>query len=185
MNTFDDSFKDLPDVPLSPEVQRQHLAYLRALPDSADLTDLGAPPSRRRRQRYIVSGISAAVILAGAGTAAAFGAFTTVVTNTNTAYCYRTANLDENSGNRMEFATQGTKQNPRDAAASGVDICAAYWRAGVFHIGKPADVDRVPTGGTFPVPPLVACVLPSGQAGIFPGESVTCRSLGLGTYLNK
>lgn len=120
MNTFDDSFKDLPEVQLSPEVQRQHLAYLQALPDSADLTHLGAPPSRRRR-RHIVSGISAAVILAGAGTAAAFGAFTTV-TNTDTAYCYRTANLDERSGNRMEFATQGTKQNPRDAAASGVDI---------------------------------------------------------------
>lgn len=50
---------------------------------------------------------------------------------------------------------------------------------------KPGDVDRVPTGGTFPVPPLVACVLPSGQAGIFPGDSVTCTSLGLGTYLSK
>jgi hypothetical protein len=107
------------------------------------------------------------------------------VTNTETAYCYGSASLSEDNGNRMEFATQGTAEAPRDAAASGVDICAAYWRSGVFQFGKPPDINAVPTGNAYSVPPLVACVLPSGQAGIFPGDDTTCESLGLENYRHE
>lgn len=139
---------------------------------------------RRRRRRYLAGGITAAVLIAGTGTAAAFGFFDKV-TNTNTAYCYASASLDDGLDNRIEFATQGTDSAPYDAAASGVDICQAYWRAGVFQLGKPADIDRAPTGGLFPVPPLIACVLPSGQAGIFPGDKDTCGALGLAPYVKE
>jgi hypothetical protein len=210
MTTFDELVADLPDLELDPAVQRQHLAYLASLPDTepaapgtatatrtdprtdvddtdsasaaGNIIDLAA--QRRRRRRWLAGGISVAVILAGTGTAAAFGLFGEV-TNTETAYCYASASLNENNTNRMEFATQGTDADPRDAAASGIDICAAYWRSGVFQMGKKTDINAVPTGGGYPVPPLVACVLPSGQAGIFPGDDTTCESLGLGNYRHE
>lgn len=183
MTNFEDEFKDLPDQQLSPAVQERHLAYLHSLPDAEVPVDLGARRTRRRR-RILIGGIGAVVLIAGTGTAAALGVFDTV-TNTETAYCYATASLDESTGNRMEFAVQGSAENPRDAAANGVDVCGAYWRSGVFQIGKPVNIDQPPTGTGSTVPPLVACVLPSGQAGIFPGDAATCPGLGLAAYTGK
>lgn len=183
MSTFDDFAEELHDQTLDPAVQQAHLAYLRALPN--DEPAVPAANQRRRHRGLVVIGISTAIVLAaGGGTAAALGLFGRAPTaDTSSAFCYATTNLDDESvNNRTEFALgDGQTQELGDAAAAGLDICAIYWRSGLFTIGGATNPDVLPTGGTQEVPPLVACVLPNGQAGIFPGDTTTCENLGLST----
>ncbi len=177
MSTFDEFAKDQRDQHLDPATQAQHLAFLRSLPTD-EPADFVSTARRQRRRRYAIAGLTAGVVIAaGGGTAAAFVLFSKA-SDTTTGYCYATANLDESSTNRTEFAAAGTEDLPNDAAAVSVDVCAAYWRSGVFA-GGTVDANQPPTGGAWPVPPLIACVLPSGKAAVFPGDTTTCRTLGL------
>jgi hypothetical protein len=66
---------------------------------------------------------------------------------------------------------------PADVPPQLVQACAAVWRAGILQLNQ-SQVGGAPAG-TYPVPPLVACVLPSGQAAVFPGQPDTCDGLGL------
>ena len=177
MSTFDEFAKDQRDQHLDPATQEQHLAFLRSLPTD-EPADFVSTARRQRRRRYAIAGLTAGVVIAaGGGTAAAFVLFSKA-SDTTTGYCYATASLDESSTNRTEFAAAGTDDSPNDAAAVSVDVCAAYWRSGVFA-GGTVDANQPPTGGAWPVPPLIACVLPSGKAAVFPGDTTTCRTLGL------
>ena len=135
---------------------------------------------RRRRAAVIAAG---ALLIAGTGvgTAAAFGAFSAKPTDRSTAYCYGTAQLTDDPAARIEFAVAGNDPNgtPGDAAAAALDICAAYWRAGVLDGSGPPRTDVVPGTGDALVPDLVACVLPTGQLAVFPGDRLTCARLGV------
>lgn len=175
MNTFDEFAENLPDQQLPEETQSRHLAYLRSLPETAEVHTL-----RPRRRKYVLTGVAVVVVAvaAGGGVAAAFGAFSTP-TDTSTAFCYASPNLDDSGSNRVEFAAAGTPERPGDATSVGLDVCAAYWRSGVFNSNGTVNADQAPTGGSLPVPHLVACVLPDGQVGIFPGNTTTCTGLGL------
>lgn len=176
MRTFDDFADDQTDQAIDQATQARHLTYLRSLP--AGPGDRASADRRRGRQRLVVAGLAAGILIAaGGGTAAALGLFGEA-SDTTTGYCYATADLNDSSNNRTEFAAAGTDEHPNDAAAGGIDVCAAYWRSGVFT-GGGVDPSRPPTGGSEPVPPLVACVLPSGKAAVFPGDPTTCHSLGL------
>lgn len=176
MSTFDDFAKDQPDQDLDPAIQARHLAYLQSLPAGDPAESEGA--ARPRRRRLVIAALTAGVLIAaGGGTAAAF-VFFSKASDTSTGYCYATATLDEGSSNRTEFAAAGTDDNPNDAAVVSVEVCAAYWRSGVF-VGGTVDANQPPAGGAWPVPALVACVLPSGKAAVFPGDPATCHTLGL------
>ena len=176
MSTFDDFARDQTDQSVDLATQARHLAYLRSLP--AGPTEGVSTGRRRHRRRFAVAGLTAGIVIAaGGGSAAAIGLFGEAA-DTTTGYCYATANLDESGSNRTEFATAGIDQRLDAAAAVSVDVCAAYWRSGVFT-GGTVDSNRPPAGGSWPVPPLIACVLPSGKAAVFPGDPTTCHSLGL------
>ena len=176
MSTFDDFAKSQADQDLDPATQARHIAYLRSLPAGGPAETVGA--ARRLRPRLIIAALTAGVLIAaGGGTAVAFVFFSNA-SDTSTGYCYATATLDESSNNRTEFAAAGTEINPNNAAVVSLEVCEAYWRSGVFA-GGTVDVSQPPAGGAWPVPPLVACVLPSGKAAVFPGDPTTCRTLGL------
>jgi hypothetical protein len=66
-----------------------------------------------------------------------------------------------------------------EVVATLVDGCAAIWRAGAFQEGKPGINSDVASANDYPVPELAACVLPDGEAAIFPGDPTTCDDLGL------
>ena len=89
---------------------------------------------------------------------------------TSAATVYRLSSRPTNPLNIGCYAaphlTSRTEIVPDDGRPA-VEICAQLWRAGAF--------------GAQPVPKLVACVLPSGTVGVFPGEGgETCASLRLG-----
>ena len=179
MGNFDDFAKELQDEPLAETVQQQHLQYLRSLPVPPSRPAKPAPPRRlgSRRGWSVAALVTGALVVAGGGTAAAIAMFSPA-TDTATGYCYARANLDESATNRVEYAAAGTPDRPGDASSVALDVCAAYWRSGVFN-GGVVDSQRPPAGGDDAVPDLVACVLPDGKVGVFPGDPAICHRLGL------
>jgi hypothetical protein len=176
MTTFDEEFADLPDLELDPRTQARHLAYLASLPDDKDPVAPRPRRPRRSRRGFIIGGVVAVVAAGGGvGVAAALGAFR--ATDTSTAFCYSSLTLDNRD--RTEYATEG------NAAGRGLEICAKYWQSGALQTGRPVDPQLLPTGGNHPVPDLVACVLPDGRVGIFPGTAPDCGRLGLPVYTGK
>lgn len=164
--TFDDFATEFRDVPLPAAAQERHRTLLReaARQDAAP----AAPTRRRRRLPGLLPGLAVAVLLIGGGTATATYFLSASAERTDTAFCFGSLSLDESVGNRVEFAVEGTARSLGDAAAAGFDICARYWADGTL-------------GSRTGVPDFVACVLPSGHAGIFPGDLGTCSALDLGT----
>jgi hypothetical protein len=126
-------------------------------------------PGRRRRTTVVA--VVAAVVVGGAGTAAAALALQHA-DERRFAHCYPFATTDFEHGPGPDVVAVGL-----DSAAAALDLCEAEWRSGAL-------VSTAPYAGTpgpvpSPVPPLVACVLPSGSVGVFPGPPGTCDRLGL------
>ena len=80
----------------------------------------------------------------------------------------------------------GVEGNPSDQTADhALEVCAHTWRIGGIAATKPyhRELDpwyvdfEGPEPPTYPVPDLVACVLPDGQVGVFPNTD--CATLGL------
>lgn len=179
MSSFDSFAENLPRHHLPDDVQERHLAMLRELAaEEQPPTPRG--PSRRRLPRPLVTGgVVVLVAAGGGGTAAAFGLFSNSPSRTDTAYCYASADLDDSPTNRIEFAVDANGKDQGDAATAAPEVCAVYWRSGVFSAGA-ADPSHVPAdGGHQPVPPLTACILKSGALAVFPGDAETCSQLGL------
>jgi len=140
-----------------------------------------AKTSRRRRRRLLLIGVgSAALVATGTGLAAAriwFGS--EPVTNHDTAKCYSKISSDFGS-----HFPGGTVAAPKSTAGGGgqvvapVRACANAWEMGVIQGISPA-LAKPP----YPVPHLVACVLPDGTAAVFPGPAGTCQKLQLATAL--
>ena len=101
-----------------------------------------------RRRRAVVA---VAVGLAVLGAAAAAWVATRRPTHTLSVGCYAQASLDANT--YVISAREG----------QAVEACRELWTTGTF--GAPSS------------PPLVACVLPSGAVGVFPGDVSTCAQL--------
>lgn len=172
----------VPRLRLSEDTKKRHLSAL------ADLSAQPVPAlrrSQRLRSRLRRTGVIvlAAVGVFGAslGTAAALGVFTSP-TDMDIALCYATANLNE-PGNHTEFSVaiaDGENPHVHNAANLALEICAEAWRQGRLsitepHVREPVHAVTVER----PVPQLIACVLPSGQVGVFPGSEATCLRLGL------
>jgi len=162
---------------IDPEVAVRHLAML------ADLTHLDQVKPRRRWRRSVAF-ITAGVLVtagAGVGTAAAFGMFSQAPADRGIAHCYATADLDD-PNNHTDFmvAVKPLGEHPNgvgDAAAAAMEVCTGGWAQGRFSVTDPKVSDPHPNRTDFPVPPLVACVLPDGTVGVFPGDARTCAIL--------
>lgn len=158
--TFDDFATEFRDVSLPDAAQERHRALLRAA-----AAEDPAPSRSRRRLPGLLPALAAAVLLIGGGTATATYFLTSPPERVDTAFCFGSLSLDESPTNRIEFAVTGEANSLGDAAAAGFDICTTYWESGIFTAAA--------------TPELVACVLPTGHAGIFPGDSGACSALGL------
>lgn len=139
------------------------------------------PPHRRisRRRAGFLAALLALAI--SGGTAAAV----TLLSPQNptvraTGRCYARASSNFTStfpgGSVSVLEPNGTGLT--DVPSQIISACAALWRQGA--IGQPSpgpDSTRPPAD--FHVPPLVACVLPDGEAAVFPGQKTTCIRLGI------
>ena len=171
-----------PGVPA--RTRERHLELIRAAigADSATgvldgtvaddgIADIAAvvPIDRARRRRRVVAVVAATAVVLGA-TAAATIAWQRA-TNRTEVRCFPKVVTDYDNpvyGDTMQIDT--------DSASAALDICSSLWSSDFLVSTYPYTGD----GGQAPqqVPPLVACVLPNGEVGVFP-TSQTCEQLGL------
>lgn len=172
---FDEAVRQLPRYELTEAEQEQHLRMLAALPE-------GRSRSRRRRRLAILACAVVGIGGVGVGTAAAFGVFSAPPTDRNMGHCYATADLSDphNHSDFMVALPPGEAQTTlNDAASQAMDICTGAWMQGMLSTTDPKLREPQPPPWNRPVPPLIVCVLPSGQVGVFPGDKTTCARLGL------
>ncbi len=167
--------------PLPPERKRADIARLRlamALESSAS----SSGHQRWSRRTAVVAG--AAVLTIGGGAAAA----TTIIeyfkpaTVTTSGRCYWevSRNFDNDfPGSTAANATRSSDGWTPDVVSNLVEMCAAEWRAGALWQDRGDPTPEPSPTGEYPIPELVPCVLPNGQAAVFPGDSATCNQLGL------
>ena len=107
------------------------------------------------------------------------------VTDTSIARCYSQAVRDDGKdfpGGDVVGVEPFDPKSPQNrpgppSAASARELCSAWWRDGLAQRvpGKPFVLPTEPQA----VPALVVCVLPNGQAAVYPGDSQTCARLEL------
>ncbi len=170
---------DLIDLP-----EQRSMPQTRALARQRHIETFATAPSAghrftRRTARFVTVLAGGAVLLVGGTAAATYVAFRpATVPVADQTRCYTKATLD---GGDDFFGTTVTVAYAADAPrtpASALTTCADLWRQGLLHLGTKA-VDAPDPGHEYPVPPLVACVLDSGVAAVFPGDDRTCALLGL------
>jgi hypothetical protein len=142
------------------EIARKQREQFTGAPDAefvlqrvrAVLTD--TPPTIRKKRwgRGIIAGIVVAVLGAGGGIAWAV-LHHERASNPTLITCHQTANLDSS---QIVINDDGTDP---------IQLCAHAWTLDFPEWGTP--------------PPMVGCVLASGEAAVFPGDSQTCEQLGL------
>lgn len=181
---FDDQVRKLPRYQLSEETKARHLRMLAELAstDKQHTSFRRHPQWARRRRALAIVGIVVVTGGASVGTAAALGLFSAKPTDRKFATCYATDDVN-GKDNHLDItvATGGDgNASEKDAANSAMDICTGAWQQGRLS-ATDVKVHEDPQSPPWnrKVPPLIACVLPSGQVGIFPGTSQTCRDLGL------
>jgi hypothetical protein len=177
--------KDLPDR-LEPRADRAAadkavLARVMAEP-CRDRTRPGMPRHRPRLSgRLIVVGALAAGVLAGGTAVAAVLLTPQRPTVFDQARCYSEPSNDfsaEFPGTSITMATGVGQSGTLDVPDEALGVCSAAWQQGLLVYGSPGALPK-PGRSDNPVPPLAVCVLPSGEAAVFPGGSDTCSSLGL------
>lgn len=142
-------------------------------------------PGPRRRALTII-----ALAVVGVTGATAAAAYTVLgperATTRDSARCYSKVSSDTGDGfpgtTLAVAAAQG--QSAGDTPPVALEACANLWRrAFLTPQGFAApDVKNGPDGQPpeiGPAPPLVACVLHSGQAAVYPGTQAVCEQLGL------
>ena len=179
---------------LSPEAKARHLQIL-----AAEQATTPAPPTlnsaRRRRRGWITATAGIAVVAVGVGTAAAWvGRAEPTVRDTARCFAIATTEFDDFDASDGAFfdltylsdPVPGVEGNSTDQTAEhALEVCAMSWRIGGIAATKPyqRDLDpwyvdfEGPEPPTYPVPDLVACVIPTGQVGVFPDTD--CAALGL------
>ena len=178
-------FDDLPDLrPLSAERRAADEALLRE-------TVRAAAPTRVRRRLVLVASAAVGAVLVVGGVAAAGSILSArSADDRGSARCYSAVSSDFGDG--FPGTTVGVAVAPGRSAADVpsqvLEVCSSVWAAGLFRPGGPqASAAPGQRSGTLPtdlpVPELDACVLPSGQAAVFPGPAGTCARLGLAPLL--
>jgi hypothetical protein len=179
---LDDLLRRVPAPPLAAESSERLLDELLLRLDAdllaAERTAAPSAPARRgwrvgRRPRRVAVVAAAAAVLVGlGGTAVAMLAFEHAPVR-DLAHCFPYATTDVD---RPGLGPDVTLAGGADSAAQALDLCRAEWRSGAL-VATPPYVGT-PGGTPQPVPPLVACVLPTGVVGVFPGPPETCTRLG-------
>jgi hypothetical protein len=152
-------------------------AALRALlVETASASRPAAP--YRPRSRILIGGVAAITLVGGGGAIALSQLGSSSVSDRQSARCYSEASYSP--GDKFPGTTIG---QPNSATGSGqvdsaIEVCAALWRAGILQPGVPTAVPR-PDKAAYPVPQLVACVLPDGRAAVFPGAPGLCLQMNL------
>lgn len=136
----------------------------------------------RFNRKVVALGATVGLAVTGTAAAAVVAPLTSApVTQTDEARCYSVDSLaggDDFAG--LTTAASGPVGSPARVTHALAD-CALSWQDGFLTLGS-TKVNRVPSSALdpdHPVPPLVVCVLPSGIAAVFPGDSTVCQSLGL------
>ena len=133
----------------------------------AEVRTTPAPATARQRRRVLaVIAAVVAVLLVGAGTAAAYLRFATP-DEPNLGYCSPTVSADPAVWQPYAF---GAASDPDGnlVVSAAVDVCGAMWRAGI-----------VTAPGVVGVPPeLNACVV-DGSLVVFAADAGVCGRLGL------
>lgn len=158
---------------------RSHLAATRAA-----FVDAIEQQPRRSRRRAVLVVVAGVVVLGSAGTAVAVQLTSTEVVDRSAARCYTSAS--KNFGDDFPgttIATASTSSASSAGVADALSTCSDLWAQGYLTLGS-ARVNTTEPTDIPPVPQLAACVLPNGQAGVFPGDPSTCQSLGLPTVAN-
>jgi hypothetical protein len=132
---------------------------------------------RRTRRPLLIAGVAGAVAIGTSAGAYAYVASSAPVTDKSQARCYTVASLtggDYTTIAALSPAGTGKSTQIDDA----LSVCAAFWRQGILRPGarEPFPPNQA---DPYPVPQLVACVMPDGTAAIFPGKPGTCTALSL------
>jgi hypothetical protein len=179
---------------LSAEAKARHLQIL-----AAEQAAIAASPIRNgghgRRRGWITATAGIAVVVVGVGTAAAWvGRAEPTVRDTARCFAIATTEFDDFDASDGAFfdltylsdPVPGVEGNSTDQTAEhALEVCAMSWRIGGIAATKPyqRDLDpwyvnfEGPEPATYPVPNLVACVIPTGHVGVFPDTD--CAALGL------
>lgn len=179
---------------LSPQAKARHLQML-----AAEQVATPAPAilnrGRRRRRGWIGATAGVAVLVVGVGSAAAWvGRTEPTVRDTARCFALATSEFDDFDASGGAFfdvtylsdPVPGVEGNPTDQTAEhALESCAYAWEIGGIAATKPYQRDLDPwyvdfdgpKPATHPVPDLVACVLPTGQVGVFPDTD--CAALDL------
>ncbi len=137
--------------------------------------------SRRRRwQRPLAVSVATAL----AGTAVAAGSYVAFRSPTELRYaqCYSSVTADTDYRTTLAIGSAHRADEaipPPVEVTNAIGSCGNLWSQGVLRKDVPMSVEPTPAPGTAPVPPLVACTLPDGSVGVYPGDESTCRTLGL------
>lgn len=130
---------------------------------------------RRPRRPLLVVGTGVAVAIGTSAGAYAYVQHSVPVTDKTSARCYTADNTSGGGYVTIGEPPGGGGKGPIDDALAA---CAAFWRQGIVRPGATAPVPPGPANKAYPVPPLVACVMPDGTAAVFPGQPGTCAALG-------
>jgi hypothetical protein len=137
-----------------------------------------ASPGVRWHRRWVVAAVGAAGVIGGGASVAVAAITIDRATDRVIAHCFPSVSTNFGSaGPGLDVNTTSS-----DTAATALSLCSAAWSSGLLrpttpYIGEPS------RRGQFPVPALVACVLPTGEVGVFPGASGICQHLSLGTSI--
>jgi hypothetical protein len=131
--------------------------------------------SPRRKRLILIVAIAVVLGSAAAGIALLRSA---PITDKRTARCYTQASLGR--GGTFSGTTIGAPGTPGSSVQvdNAITVCSDLWRQG-FLVAGANGIQRPKPGTSNRVPPLIACILPDGTAGIFPGDVNTCATLGL------
>ncbi|GAA1271627.1 hypothetical protein [Saccharothrix xinjiangensis] len=166
-------FDQIPMAPHRLDARGRHLV--------AEVAERTGPD--RRAVRWAVPGAVVLCALSGGVAVAAYVA-TQPAAVREQVRCYTEA---DPGGHRSDAVGVTLEGKPADVADEAVALCAELWGVGALTAG-PASAQVAP-GGHDPkagpplarraIPPLAACVVSDGVAGVFPGGPGLCGRLGL------
>ncbi len=158
------------------------LAYRAAFRQELVRTVSAGPRRRTSRVRAMLAG-GLGICVVGGGAAVAYSVISQApVTDHRMARCYSSdeyvSGPDFPGTSVAEAGTASAPGRVGDAQRA----CAAVWRVGILRPGVNGATAPPANAGPFPVPDLFVCVLPDGQAAVFPtfpGNTSNCSEFGL------
>ena len=144
------------------------------------MTSIRTEPERKRgtlRRRFAIWGGIGILAIGGVATAATAVVSAQRVTNTDSVYCFASAERGVNGEYDMSGATMYDPEAHGGRVKNALELCRTMWRQGVF------DADHDPLAATNPpgkVPDqLQVCVMSDGTAAVVPGRPGVCQAVGL------